>query len=63
MSAPPAVVVIDDGELETVAALLEELGSDFERCTPARARERLPCPEKLLVTPARSRTRCTSSAR
>lgn len=52
MTASSAVALVDDGELDAVAVLLEQLGVDFDRLSSGAARSRLPQPERLLVTTA-----------
>jgi c-di-GMP-binding flagellar brake protein YcgR len=52
MSADAPVLLIDDGDLESVRALLEQLGADFERLSGSSARVPVPRPETLLVTTA-----------
>ncbi|MEX2205222.1 MAG: PilZ domain-containing protein [Myxococcota bacterium] len=52
MRADAPALLIDDGELESVRALLEQLGADFERIAGSSDRARVPRPETLLVTTA-----------
>ncbi len=52
MIAVPPVHLIDDGELDSVRALLEQLGADFERTSGASARVPVQHPETLLITSA-----------
>ena len=53
-AAAPPVVLIDDGELATVRALLEELGADFESFAPRDAARAFAQPTRLLVVTARA---------
>jgi len=50
MSAGTPVLLIDNGELEPVRDLLEQLGADFERLGGATARAPVPHPARLLIT-------------
>ena len=52
MKADAPVLLLDDGELEPVRVLLEQLGADFERLSGSSARVPVPRPETLLVTTA-----------
>jgi hypothetical protein len=52
MSESPNVAVIDDGELDDIRAILEELGCDFAHWSKSEVPSRLPEPQRLLVTTA-----------
>ncbi len=52
MRAATPVLLIDDGELDTVNGMLEQLGADFERVPGASLRPPAPQAETLLVTTA-----------
>ncbi len=50
---PVGILILDDGELEPVARLLEELDIDYRRVRGGDAGERLPPPSELLITTPR----------
>jgi len=50
MSAAPSVLVLDDGELENVQHVLEQIGADTVRLTRGKIPVSLPAPKDLLVT-------------
>lgn len=50
MNSVTPVLVIDNGELGVVCAILEQLGADFERVGFAKARAPIQQPAKLLIT-------------
>jgi hypothetical protein len=52
MTPVTPVLLIDNGELEPVRAILEQLGADFERLSGAKARAPIQQPAKLLITTA-----------
>jgi len=52
MTADTPVLVIDDGELEPVCSILEQVGADFERLSGSSARVPVRQPEILLITSA-----------
>ena len=50
MNANTPVLLLDDGELESMRNLLEQLGVEFERLDGASTRTPVPHPEILLIT-------------
>jgi len=48
--APPSVLLLDDGELDTVDRTLKRLGADYVRVNGARIPEKLEQPRDLLIT-------------
>jgi hypothetical protein len=52
MTGLTGVLVIDNGELGSVCAILEQLGADFERLGGDKARAPISQPSKLLITTA-----------
>ncbi len=52
MNSDRSVLLIDEGELESVRTLLDQLGADFERLAGSSARVPVRHPETLLVTSA-----------
>ncbi len=52
MKADTPVLLVDDGELDSVRAVLEQLGADFEQLSGSSTRAPVPRPETLLVTTA-----------
>jgi c-di-GMP-binding flagellar brake protein YcgR len=52
MTAPRSVLLIDNGELDAVATVLEQIGTDFERLGGDSIRSPLQHPERLLITSA-----------
>jgi hypothetical protein len=54
MSSASSVVLIDDGELEVVRLLLEELGAEVTHVTAHDSSSAIPQPSHLLITTARS---------
>ena len=53
MRSGPAVLLLDDGELDLVEELLEELGIEAERLSGKQIRRKIPIPTHLLVTSGR----------
>ena len=53
MSTTPAVLVLDDGELEHVTALLRGMGLEVQRLTGGEIGSSVPAPERLLVSSGR----------
>jgi hypothetical protein len=51
-SIKPKILLVDEGELDLVRALLAELGADYQEIQASRARRPLPLPTTLLVTAA-----------
>jgi len=49
----PPILILDDGELDDVAELLERLGEPFVRLRGGAIPERVPVPTRLLVATAR----------
>lgn len=49
----PTILILDDGELDDVAELLERLGEPFVRLRGGAIPERVPTPTRLLVATAR----------
>lgn len=49
----PSVLILDDGELERLQWVLEQLGADFERCTGPEIPSEVPPPRDLLITSGR----------
>ena len=52
VTANRSVLLIDNGELESVRSLLEQIGADFERLSGDAVRGPLPHPDRLLITSA-----------
>jgi c-di-GMP-binding flagellar brake protein YcgR len=52
MTAGRSVLLVDNGELESVRSLLEQIGADYERVGGNTSSGPLPHPERLLVTTA-----------
>lgn len=52
MTASRSVLLIDNGELDSVGSLLEQIGADFERLNGDAIRGPLQHPERLLITSA-----------
>ncbi|MFI5315463.1 MAG: PilZ domain-containing protein [Myxococcota bacterium] len=53
MSSPPPVLLLDDGELESVRLLLDEMGAEYVRLQSSDSGSGIPSPARLLVTTAR----------
>jgi hypothetical protein len=49
----PSVLILDDGELERLEWVLEQLGADFERCTGSDIPSEVASPRDLLITSGR----------
>ncbi len=53
MKTEPSVLLLDDGELDPVQSLLEELGCSFVRVRGGGLDEEPPCPRELIIATAR----------
>ena len=53
MTSEPPVLLLDDGELESVRLLLEDIGAEFERLLSGEARAGIIQPARLLITTGR----------
>jgi hypothetical protein len=53
MTAPPEILLLDDGELSCVAGVLDEMELPYRRVRGAEIEETLPPPRDLLITTSR----------
>jgi hypothetical protein len=53
METAPSVLLLDDGELDPVQSLLEELGCSFVRVRGGGLDDEPPCPRELIIATAR----------
>ena len=51
MRQSPEVLLLDDGELDDVQVMLDELGAAFGRVQGGAIAQKTPAPAKLLITP------------
>ena len=53
MKTAPSVLLLDDGELDPVQSLLEELGCSFVRVRGGGLDDEPPCPRELIIATSR----------